>query len=132
VGDEQRLPGRPPPAARGLEQQLPALRPQPEHRPPLRPRRRAADRPPDDLPRRQPSVAPHPAGRTGAVTGDAVSDRGPCRPPEEVGGSGVDPIRFEVVRNALVAATEEMAIALRRSAYSTNIKTRSDFSCAFF
>ncbi|MBI3980086.1 MAG: hydantoinase B/oxoprolinase family protein [Chloroflexi bacterium] len=44
----------------------------------------------------------------------------------------LDPIRFEVIRNALVAATEEMALALRRSAYSTNIKTRSDFSCAFF
>ncbi|HEY3110311.1 MAG TPA: hydantoinase B/oxoprolinase family protein, partial [Chloroflexota bacterium] len=25
-----------------------------------------------------------------------------------------------------------MALALRRSAYSTNIKTRADFSCAFF
>ena len=44
----------------------------------------------------------------------------------------IDPIRFEVVRNALVEATEEMASALRRSAYSTNIKTRLDFSCAFF
>jgi len=44
----------------------------------------------------------------------------------------VDPIKFEVIRNALVEATEEMAIALRRSAYSTNIKTRADFSCAFF
>ena len=44
----------------------------------------------------------------------------------------VDPIQFEVIRNALVEATEEMAIALRRSAYSTNIKTRLDFSCAFF
>lgn len=43
-----------------------------------------------------------------------------------------DPIRFEVVRNALVAVTEEMALALRRSAYSTNIRTRQDFSCAFF
>ena len=43
-----------------------------------------------------------------------------------------DPIKFEVIRNALVEATEEMAIALRRSAYSTNIKTRADFSCAFF
>lgn len=46
--------------------------------------------------------------------------------------SGIDPVRFEVIRNALVAATDEMAIALRRSAYSTNIKTRSDFSTAFF
>ena len=44
----------------------------------------------------------------------------------------MDPIKFEVIRNALVEATEEMAIALRRSAYSTNIKTRADFSCAFF
>jgi len=44
----------------------------------------------------------------------------------------MDPIKFEVIRNALVEATEEMAISLRRSAYSTNIKTRADFSCAFF
>ena len=43
-----------------------------------------------------------------------------------------DPIKFEVIRNALIEATEEMTIALRRSAYSTNIKTRADFSCAFF
>ena len=46
--------------------------------------------------------------------------------------TGVDPISFEVIRNALVAATDEMVLALKRSAYSTNIKTRSDFSCAFF
>ena len=44
----------------------------------------------------------------------------------------VDPIAFEVIRNALLEATEEMAIALRRSAYSTNIKTRADFSCVLF
>ena len=46
--------------------------------------------------------------------------------------TGIDPIKFEVIRNALTQATEEMAIALRRSAYSTNVKTRQDFSCAFF
>ncbi|MBA3841841.1 MAG: hydantoinase B/oxoprolinase family protein [Actinobacteria bacterium] len=44
----------------------------------------------------------------------------------------IDPIAFEVIRNALVAATDEMVLTLRRSAYSTNIKTRSDFSCSFF
>jgi N-methylhydantoinase B len=44
----------------------------------------------------------------------------------------IDPISFEVIRNALVAATDEMVLALKRSAYSTNIKTRSDFSAAFF
>ena len=37
-----------------------------------------------------------------------------------------------MIRNALVAATDEMVLTLRRSAYSTNIKTRADFSCAFF
>ena len=44
----------------------------------------------------------------------------------------LDPVTFEVIRNALVNATEEMAITVRRAAYSTNIKTRADFSCAFF
>ena len=43
----------------------------------------------------------------------------------------VDPILFEVVRNALVEATEEMSVSLQRTAYSTNIKTRLDYSCAF-
>ena len=44
----------------------------------------------------------------------------------------VDPIKFEVLRNGFLEATEEMALALRRSAYSTNIKTRCDFSCCLF
>jgi N-methylhydantoinase B len=44
----------------------------------------------------------------------------------------IDPIKFEVIRNGLIEATEEMAAALRRSAYSTNIKTRCDFSCCLF
>ncbi len=47
-------------------------------------------------------------------------------------GSALDPVRFEVIRNALLAITEEMGATLRRAAYSTNIKTRGDFSCAFF
>lgn len=46
--------------------------------------------------------------------------------------TGIDPVRFEVLRNALLAITEEMGATLRRAAYSTNIKTRGDFSCAFF
>jgi N-methylhydantoinase B len=43
-----------------------------------------------------------------------------------------DPIRVEVIRHALAAAAEEMALSLQRAAYSTNIKTRLDFSCALF
>jgi N-methylhydantoinase B len=44
----------------------------------------------------------------------------------------MDPVTFEVLRNAVINATEEMALTVRRAAYSTNIKTRADFSCAFF
>ena len=47
-------------------------------------------------------------------------------------GRRVDPIRFEVIRNALTAAVDEMGVALQRSAFSSNIKTRADFSCMFF
>ena len=43
----------------------------------------------------------------------------------------VDPILFEVIRNALVEATEEMSVSLQRTAFSTNVKTRLDYSCAF-
>ena len=50
----------------------------------------------------------------------------------ELATNGIDPIQFEVVRSALTQVAEEMAAALRRSAYSTNVKTRQDFSCAFF
>ena len=44
----------------------------------------------------------------------------------------MDPVTFEVIRNAMVNITEEMAVTIRRAAFSTNIKTRADFSCAFF
>ena len=44
----------------------------------------------------------------------------------------VDPIRLEVIRHILAEVPEEMGSALRRSAYSTNIKDRQDFSCALF
>src|SRR5262249_36272258 len=38
-------------------------------------------------------------------------------------GSSLDRIRLEVFRSALVAAADEMSLALQRAAYSTNIKT---------
>src|SRR5947208_13966837 len=47
-------------------------------------------------------------------------------------GLRMDPIRFEVMRSAFTAAADEMAAALRKAAYSINIKTRADFSCALF
>ena len=42
----------------------------------------------------------------------------------------IDPIAFEVTRRALESAADEMCVALARSAYSTNIKSRLDLSCA--
>jgi N-methylhydantoinase B len=42
----------------------------------------------------------------------------------------IDPIRLELIKNALDAIVDEMAIALMRSAYSTNIKTAMDMSSA--
>jgi N-methylhydantoinase B len=50
----------------------------------------------------------------------------------EVQRPAMDPVTFEVIRNALLNMTEEMALTVRRAAFSTNIKTRADFSCAFF
>ncbi|MFQ6065112.1 MAG: hydantoinase B/oxoprolinase family protein [Candidatus Bathyarchaeia archaeon] len=44
----------------------------------------------------------------------------------------VDLVTVEVIRGALVYASEEMGIALRNSAYSPNIKERMDFSCTLF
>lgn len=42
----------------------------------------------------------------------------------------LDPIRLEVFKNSLLATRDEMSAALQRTAYSTNIKTRLDASCA--
>lgn len=44
----------------------------------------------------------------------------------------VDPITLEVVRNALAGVAEEAGAALRRTAYSPNIKERVDCSTAVF
>ncbi len=41
-----------------------------------------------------------------------------------------DPVRLEVYRSLIHAVAEEMGAALRRSAYSPNIKERRDYSCA--
>ena len=44
----------------------------------------------------------------------------------------IDPIVLEVFRHRLDAIADEMGVALARAAYSTNVKTRLDFSCAIF
>ncbi|MFQ6076221.1 MAG: hydantoinase B/oxoprolinase family protein [Candidatus Bathyarchaeia archaeon] len=44
----------------------------------------------------------------------------------------VDPITVEIVKGALIYASEEMGISLRNAAYSPNIRERMDHSCAIF
>jgi N-methylhydantoinase B len=44
----------------------------------------------------------------------------------------LDPIQLEIFRNLFSALTEEMGAALRRAAFSPNIKERRDYSCALF
>jgi N-methylhydantoinase B len=46
--------------------------------------------------------------------------------------SEFDPVTLEVIRNAVRSTAEEMGTVLRRTAYSTNIKDRMDFSCAVY
>ena len=43
-----------------------------------------------------------------------------------------DPARFEVVKNALFAAAEEMKIVLAKTAYSPLLKVAGDYSCGIF
>jgi hypothetical protein len=43
-----------------------------------------------------------------------------------------DPARFEVVKNALTSAAEEMKIVLAKTAYSPLLKVAGDYSCGIF
>ncbi|MEN0073927.1 MAG: hydantoinase B/oxoprolinase family protein [Paracraurococcus sp.] len=45
---------------------------------------------------------------------------------------GIDPARFEVVKNALLSAAEEMKIVLAKTAYSPLLKVAGDYSCGIF
>jgi N-methylhydantoinase B len=47
-------------------------------------------------------------------------------------GSHVDPTRLEIFKNIFHSVAEEMGAALRRSAFSPNIKERRDYSCAVY
>src|ERR1700746_1234610 len=43
-----------------------------------------------------------------------------------------DPIELEIFKNLFHSIAEEMGAALRRTAFSPNIKERRDYSCAVF
>jgi len=44
----------------------------------------------------------------------------------------IDPATFEVVKNALYAAAEEMKVVLAKTAYSPLLKVAGDYSCGLF
>ena len=44
----------------------------------------------------------------------------------------MDPTRLEIFKNIFHSVAEEMGAALRRSAFSPNIKERRDYSCAVY
>ena len=43
-----------------------------------------------------------------------------------------DPTQLEIFKNIFHSIAEEMGAALRRSAFSPNIKERRDYSCAVY
>ena len=43
-----------------------------------------------------------------------------------------DPVTFEVVKNTLYKAAEEMKIVLAKTAYSPILKVAGDYSCGIF
>ncbi len=50
----------------------------------------------------------------------------------QVGAQTLDAIQLEVFRHLFTALAEEMGAALKRAAFSPNIKERQDYSCALF
>ncbi len=49
----------------------------------------------------------------------------------EVGLSNIDPIAFELIRNALAAVVDDMTLTVVRTSYSSNLKNSMDFSTGF-
>ncbi len=52
--------------------------------------------------------------------------------PIDSGSTDVDPIRLEIFNNLFASIAEQMGVTLQRTALSTNVKERLDFSCAIF
>src|SRR5262249_1784887 len=73
----------------------------------------------------------HPAGRLWSMTlamSGCRGHEGACTMPRLT----TDPARFEVVKNALICAAEEMKIVLAKTAYSPLLKVAGDYSCGIF
>lgn len=70
---------------------------------------------------------PEGGSASGGVVGSATSRRhGPG------GGDQPDPVALEVLHQQFASIAEQMGVTLQRTAISTNVKERLDFSCAIF
>jgi 5-oxoprolinase (ATP-hydrolysing) len=58
--------------------------------------------------------------------------RGVHPPAVPDGSTEVDPIRLELFNHRFASIAEQMGVTLRRTALSTNVKERLDYSCAIF
>jgi 5-oxoprolinase (ATP-hydrolysing) len=67
-----------------------------------------------------------PAGRL------ILRDQAPAVPAASADDTAVDPVRLEIFNNVFMSIATQMGNALRRTAQSTNIRERLDFSCAVF
>ena len=65
-------------------------------------------------------------------TGDIVLTDRQAANVKELASTAADPVRLELFNNQFAAIAEQMGTTLRRTALSTNVKERLDFSCALF
>ncbi len=60
-----------------------------------------------------------------------TSDASPT-PSPRVATRGLDPVQLEIFNNLFASIAEQMGVTLQKTAVSTNVKERLDFSCAVF
>src|ERR1051325_1745923 len=111
------------------------------HRSPVRQLSKQSIPPPSSRP---PGLPRSTAAATSGCEGADMDDLAPTKrrphpspPPPAAEGIGggrpkIDPARFEVVKNALYSAAEEMKIVLAKTAYSPLLKVAGDYSCGIF
>ncbi len=72
------------------------------------------------------------AGAEAAVSDGSAAPAAVCAPPTAASAAGPDPVRLELFHNRFMSIAEQMGHVLRRTALSTNIRERLDYSAAVF
>ncbi|MBX3437724.1 MAG: hydantoinase B/oxoprolinase family protein, partial [Planctomycetaceae bacterium] len=66
---------------------------------------------------------------TETLASEAAGIKAPTTLPED---RAADPVRLEIFNNLFASIAEQMGVTLQKTAVSTNVKERLDFSCAVF